>query len=524
MHPDDTLRKVPMNTSTLPATDTRTAGALRRWIWPLIGLVLIGYGLLAFNAGTTLSPLTSSAENGAELTRHILDQTRQGVDMRGSEEVRQVIPEWANLMARISSSDYAYGDDGIQETQIYYFSMSETRRTVLGTHMMLGMVLMTAGFLQFWPAFRRRFRKTHRVVGVVYVLAAFASMTLSGIHLVNSGVANTYNTYVFHVGLWVMLAGVLVSISMAGIALLRKDIARHLGWQALGFGFLMTAPLQRIDWLALSTVAGDASFNEMNILVNTILFVQATLAGYWLFRVNRGSSPLRASATLALAPISLAAQRAVYVLLGGLALVWLLPAVTPGSLADLSVVERMVPSAPLSWFTDVVDGATMLLFAVAVATLMLAGWTQLINLRNGIQARSIATHLTNISAVIAALLALNWAYQLGMPSHARSLAGGGFAVLGLLLIFFTLQLASAQRHGEPGKAVEWLQFLLLSATSPALILINLWLLDVIGAVPALYLAKSAGYELATISALFTPLLIGFLLSVYSAETERYRIS
>jgi len=358
----------------------------------------------------------------------------------------------------------------------------------------------------------------------VYVLAAFASMTLSGIHLVNSGIANTFNTYVFHVGLWVMLVGVVVSVSMAGLALLRKDIARHLGWQALGFGFLMTAPLQRIDWLALSTLAGDASFNEMNTLVNTILFVQATLAGYWLFRVNRGSSPLRASATLALTPISLLMQRSGYVLLAALALVWLLPSITLGSLADLSVVERMVPVAPLSWLTGVVDGGWLMLFAFALTVLMLAAWTQLITLRNGIESHAMVTQLIRVSAVIAATLALYWGYQLGMPSHAHSVAGGGFALLGLLLVFFLLQLSKAQRQREQGKAVEWLQFLLLSATTPALLLINVWLLDLTGAVPPLYLGKGAGYELATISALFTPVLIGFLLSVYSAETNRYRIN
>ena len=513
-----------MNTSTLPATDTRTGSALRQWIWPLVGLILIGYGLLAFNAGTTLSPATGRTDNGAEVARYVLDQTRQGVDMIGTEEVSQVVPAWANLMARLSSGDYAYGDDGLQDTQIYYFSMSETRRTVLSTHMMLGMVLMTAGIFQFWPAFRRRFRKTHRVLGVVYVLAAFASMTLSGIHLVNSGIANTFNTYVFHVGLWVMLAGVVVSVSMAGIALLRKDIARHLGWQALGFGFLMTAPLQRIDWLALSMVAGDASFNEMNILVNTILFVQASLAGYWLFRVNRSSSPLRASANLALAPLSLATQRIGYVLLAGLALVWLTPAMTLDSLADMSVVSRMIPATPLSWLSAVVDGGVLVLFALALEVLMLAAWTELASLRNGINERSIATYLTTISAVFVAAISLHWAYQLGLPNHSRSLAGGGFAVLGLLLMFFMLQKTRAQRQGARGKAVEWLQFLLLSATSPALILINLWLLDVTSAVPPLYLAEGAGYELATTGAVFTPVLIGFLLSVYSAETNRYRTS
>jgi hypothetical protein len=513
-----------MTTPTLPATDSRNSSAQRQWIWLLLGLVLIGYGLLAFNAGTTLSPATGRADNGAEVARYVLDQTRQGVDMIGTGEVRQVVPVWANLMARLSSSDYAYGDDGIQDVQVYYFSMPEGRRTVLSTHMMLGLVLMTAGFLQFWPAFRRRFRKTHRVLGVVYVLTAVVSMTLSGIHLVNSGIANTYNTFVFHVGLWVMLAGVLVSVSMAGIALLRKDIARHLGWQALGFGFLMTAPLQRLDWLALSTVAGDASFNEMNILVNTILFVQATLAGYWLFRVNRGSSPLRASATLALAPVSQALQRSGYVMLAALALIWLLPAMLFGSLADLSVVERMVPATVLSWLDGVVTGGPLLLFALALAVLMPAAWTQLANLRNSVASSLTITSLTRISAATVAVIALYWGYQLGMPSHAHSLAGGSFALLGVLLGFFLLQLIKAQRQGEHGMAVEWLQFLLLSATTPALLLINLWLLDLIGAVPPLYLGQGAGYEVATISALFTPVLIGFLLSVYSAETDRYRVS
>lgn len=512
-----------MNTSTRLSTDTLTGRVLRRWIWPLLGLVLIGYGLLAFNSGTTISPVTNRVENGAEVTRYILDQTRQGVDMAGTEEVQQTMPAWVNVMAQLSSGAYAYGEDGIQATAIYYFSMSKAGRAVLSTHMMLGLVLMSAGFLQFWPAFRRRFRKTHRIVGVAYVLAALASMTLSGIHLVNTGIANTFGTYVFYIGLWFLLVGVIVSVSMAGIALLRKDIARHLGWQAMGFGFLMTAPLQRIDWLSLSTVAGDASFNEMNILVNAMLILQAALVSYWLFRVNRGSSPLRA-ATLALAPVSLAMQRTGYVLLAGLALVWMLPAMLLGSLADLSMVERTVPSAPLNWLTSVVGGGTLLLSSLALTILMLAAWTQLVSLRNGIEARPVTTHLIRLCTVIVAALALRWGYQLGMPSHTRSLAGGGFALLGVLLIFFLLQLTKAQRQGELGKAVEWLQFLLLSATTPALLLINLWLIDRTRAVPSLYIGNGNGYELASISALTAPVLIGFLLSVYSAETNRYHIS
>lgn len=514
---------VSVPSSAVPAGTTRSSGAvIARWAWPLLGLVLVGYGLIAFNAGSTLSPALNSAENPGATTAYILEQASNGVDMTGTAEVQQVIPGWVNLMAQLSSSAFAYGDDGLLETELYYYSMSDSRRTVLSTHMMLGLVLMATGFLQFWPAFRRRFRKTHRVLGVVYVLAAFTSMTMSGIHLVNTGVANTYDNYVFHVGLWIMLVGVVVSLSMAGLAILRRDIARHLGWQALGFGFLMTAPLQRIDWLALSTVAGETSFNEMNMLVNTVLFAQAILAGYALFRLNRDSSPVRRDAVAGVTPMSANAVRVVYLVLAALALLTLLPALTVTPLADLTMMQRMVPASALAWLSAVVGGATGMLFSAATAALLLSGFAQLRALRAGNVVSRAAVMVT--SALVVGVMALVWAWQLGMPSHAHSIAGGAFAVLGTCILFFLERYLQARRKGQQGKALEWLQFLLLSALSPALMLVNLWLFDVTSAVPQPYLGNGDGYELASIGALFTPLLAGFLLSVYSRETDRYRVS
>ncbi len=500
------------------------SGVASQWLWLVLGIVLIGYGLLAFNAGTTLSPATNKVENGEMIALSLKHQASQGVDMTGSQEALEVSPFWVDLMARLSSSTYAFGEDGLQDTTIYYFSMSETGRTVLSTHMMLGLVLMGAGFLQFWPFLRRRYRKAHRVIGVVYVLTAFTSMTLSGIHLVNTGIANTFHTYVFHMGLWLMLVGVVISLSMAGLALIRKDIARHMGWQALGFGFLLTAPLQRFDWLALSMVAGEASFIEMNILVNTMLLIQASLAGYWLFRANRASSPLRSAEPAVLAPPSATLQRLGYGLLGGLALIGLYPALSGASLSELPVFARVVQPQALDWLSSVVHGGSLLVFATAVSVLMLAAWALLIRLRSGTAQAPITAGLVTICAVAVAAMAFYWAYQLGMPSHERSVGGGGFAMLGLVLALFVVRLARAQRQGERGKAVEWLRFLLLAATSPALLMINLWLIDLVGFIPVEYLAINAGYELAIAGALMTPVLWGFLMSVYSEETARYRIS
>ena len=504
-----------------PLPSSSSGNQFQKWLWPIIGLILISYGLLAFNSGTTLSSITNHAQNNEEVAIYIRDQANSGTDMTGTAEAKQVMPAWANLMAEFSSSSYAYGDDGLQETQIYYFSMPEDRRNVLSTHMMLGAVLMITGFLQFWPAFRRRYRKAHRFTGIIYILAAFSSMILSGIHLVNSGVANTFNTYVFHVGLWIMLVGVLFSISMAAVALLRKDIARHLGWQALGFGFLLTAPLQRIDWLFFSTMAGDASFNEMNILVNTILFVQATMGGMLLFWLNRGSSPLKS--VVELSPFTTTVKSIGYISIAAISLIWLVPNLVFDSLKNIAFVDRTISDSALTWLVNIIDDES-LIFSFAMTVLLFSAWNQLIALRNTERKPVLSRYLTSVSAIAMAAISFNWAYQLGISSHEYSVAGVGFATLGVLIVCFLLLLTNAHRKNEIGKAVESLQFLLLIATAPSLLLTNLWLIDTVNFIPNEYLIKNAAYEIATISATFTPFFIGCLLSIYSSETARYRIS
>ncbi|MCD8523817.1 MAG: DUF2306 domain-containing protein [Saccharospirillaceae bacterium] len=524
------MKKTPKSTQATDRTDltekphTTGAAAMTQWLWPLIGALLLAYGALAFNSGLTLSPLSNHSDNPAETATTVLQQASSGVDMRGSPEVQNVVPAWVNLMAHISSSEYAYGADGISDTNIYYFSMPEARRHVLSTHMMLGLVLMVAGFLQFWPGFRRRYRKAHRLIGVAYILAAFVSMGMSGHHLINSGIANTYNTFVFHIGLWIMLVGVLVSLTMAGIALLRKDIARHLGWQALGFGFLLTAPLQRMDWLLLSGIADGVSFNEMNILVNTILFAQATLAGFGLFWLNRASSPLRNNAALTLRPLNRPLQWVGYGVILLSALVLMLPMIMGVSVADIGWMQRMVPAMPLAWLAALLDTAWLPLFGLLLTVLLASAWVQWVAARAGVETSATLPRITLISLLAVVSMLFYAAYQLGMPTHARSSAGAGFAVMGALLLVFGLLLQRAIAHAERGKVVESLQMVLLCATAPLLLVMNGLLFDLIGAVPAEYLARSAAYEMAVIGALFVPLLAGGLLSVYSAETGRYRIS
>jgi hypothetical protein len=206
---------------------------------------------------------------------------------------KDAYPLWVNLMGQVSSTRYTYGSDGISEVSTYYAVMPDTQKTILSTHMMLGGTCIILGLFQFWPAFRRRYRKAHRVMGAVYMTAALAAMTMSVMHLLHAGIENTYQTFVFHVGLWMMVAGVVGSLVMASYHLWRRNIAGHLGWQAIGYGFLLTAPVQRYDWMLVGHFFPDISQGVGNGLVNVILFWQCLLFGYLLFCWNRAESTPR---------------------------------------------------------------------------------------------------------------------------------------------------------------------------------------------------------------------------------------
>ena len=111
------------NASTISQEDTHIQGPLigaRQLIWIAFGLLLLGYGLFAFNAGSKISPLTNKAADNIALSTQIMREAEIGADLRGSDEVLQTMPAWMNFMADISSSAYVYGEDSLMETEIYY--------------------------------------------------------------------------------------------------------------------------------------------------------------------------------------------------------------------------------------------------------------------------------------------------------------------------------------------------------------------------------------------------------------------
>jgi Ca2+/Na+ antiporter len=282
------------------ATNIVKQGLLKRIapvLWIVGIIILFGYGLLAMNSGLKLSESYGN-DKANEVAVIVRDQADRN-ESNGQEMATQILPLWMNIAAKSGTEKFVFGSDSAMDAYIHYFQMNNTDKFVLSSHMMLGMMIMTFGALQFWPAFRKRYPKTHRYTGMIYLTAAFSSMGLSIHHLIETGPDKTYGSFTFFIGLWILAIGSIGALIAAIYYIKKKDIMRHMGWQALAFCFFMTAPLQRVNWIILPYFfAGHTSFNEMNYLVNVVLLIEAVLMGYVLFYANRSSISKQANTAM----------------------------------------------------------------------------------------------------------------------------------------------------------------------------------------------------------------------------------
>ncbi len=494
------------------------------FLWLLTGVFLISYGFFAFNAGTKVSPTLNPVTDGDEQIAFIIEQANNGVAMADSPEAEH-LPAWINLIAEIESSEYVHGSDSIMDTEQHFFAMDDTKRHVLSTHMMLGLVIMAAGFFQFWPAFRRKHRKAHRVLGVVYLLAGFSSMAMSGYYLLNTEIAKIYSQFVFYAGLWIMLATVVVGLSLASYAIVKRNIAVHLGWQAFAFGSFLTAPIQRLYWVGMAPLSDGASFNEMNMVMNVTLFAQAFLGGYLAFYLNRESSPvLKNAAPTGSDYSSSLVQRVSYV---SFAAIWLLAlwfyVLAPG-FAGSDFMLQQAPASAAEWHDGIFTNALPLLFVGLLAVFMFLAARLLTATPAALAQMTLAPKWLLATGLALAAVFFNWAWQLGMPSHSHSLAGVFYAGAAVLLLVFVLLSTRAAARQRFGKMKEWLWFAAPLAASPGIMVALLYVINAINLVPEPYRQQGHGYQLAAGAALFVAVFIGHVLAIYSAETKRYAVN
>lgn len=438
-------------------------------------------------------------------------------------EQASAMPLWMQLMARQNGAAYSYGSDTLLPTFIHYAQMPLLNKVSLSVHMLLGGLCMVLGGSQFWPAFRRRYPRLHRAFGMAFVVTAQLAMVFSVIYLLRTPVADTFAQLTFHVGLWFLAIGTTVALWMAMYHVRRREIAQHQGWMGLAYGFLLTAPLLRYDWIALGWVFPSSSMMEVNHASMLLLIPQSFLFGYALVCINRAMARGRARPPVAMptatAPRWMLAAVPVCLALAGLVLWHYLLAPEPSALA-----QRVVPASVLANEARVLAGPGLAAagFALlAAAGLLLAP----LFLRAAFAAPASSPRLRRLALALAAttagasLLALVLAARLGPPSHATLGGGTFFGLLGITGTVFALLLALAAWRQRLPLVREWGLFALLTLAVAPAYQVALVVLDAIG-IPAVYLASGHGYLLAAALAP-TLLLLGFGYAIYgSASRER----
>ncbi|MGO1167037.1 MAG: DUF2306 domain-containing protein [Janibacter sp.] len=114
-------------------------------------------------------------------------------------------------------------------------------------HTLTGALLMGLGPYLLWSRPRRRTR-SHVIAGRLYLATALASMTGALVFLVGEPLEAAFTGPVFALGLWGMLVGTVSSALLGWVAALRHQIRLHVLWVCLNYGFLVSAPLLRLEW------------------------------------------------------------------------------------------------------------------------------------------------------------------------------------------------------------------------------------------------------------------------------------
>lgn len=160
-----------------------------------------------------------------------------------------------------------------------------------GSHMVLGIVFVVLGPLQFSDHFRRRFPVWHRIAGRVFVAAGLV-MGLGGVWmnavLPNVGGMLKYvSTHVFGVAM-------VLSLVLAVLAVRRGDVPTHRRWMVRAFAIGLAPATQR--WLFIPMFVALGEVDDLTIGVGMCAgWIINVAIGEWL--LARGRGPLSSGAS-----------------------------------------------------------------------------------------------------------------------------------------------------------------------------------------------------------------------------------
>ncbi len=490
-------------------------------IWVLLCAALAFYSLLVWNAGYKLLPQNFDASH-AQLFDEIEAAGNKGVPYSEiADKALAAYPLWNNLTAMVTGTYFGFGSNGNTDPVRYYDSMKPVEKSALSLHMVLGGAVLILGIFQFTPAFRKKYRKAHRTIGGVYIMALFAMCFAAIYHMVHTGVENTYQGFAFYVQLWFLAMSTIICQVLAIYFIKKRNFALHLGFQIYTFAAFLNAPIQRYDWAVLGSIYPHLTQGEVNNLVNILTFWQCLLIGYALFAWNRSTAPVRSK------PVEVAPQpKGLKIFLataGALAVLTVLASyVGSAGLSEWTVAQAVAPASTLAAEAALYAGKSVqtAVFGLFVAAAIASGLWLMIRDEN----TRVMRNIFYVSAILAGVQQIAWGLQLGEPSMAVTSGGGFYIVSGLSLAGFALLALYFQVRGRAHLWHEVMVFAVNFAFAPALIVWGHGLWYVLDVIPQFYLDRGHGYVLAAGAAILTPTFNGFIGMMTSRETQARAIS
>ncbi|MFD7874511.1 DUF2306 domain-containing protein, partial [Streptomyces sp. NPDC059766] len=130
-------------------------------------------------------------------------------------------------------------------------------------HSVLGGLLMLLGPAQLLTAARGR-RRAHRILGVLFAATVYASMAGAGLYLARTAPEDAFSGAAFWIVLAVILVGTVFSVTFGVLAAVGGFPDLHQRWMLLCYGFLLTAPLLRLEWGALPWLLPGLPMTDIN--------------------------------------------------------------------------------------------------------------------------------------------------------------------------------------------------------------------------------------------------------------------
>lgn len=433
----------------------------------------------------------------------VVEQARAAADLLRAEpteaNARRYSEEFWGLSKLTSVQHFV--DSRLVEHGLYYSTMPRTNQLLLLLHVLLSVFCVMFGALQFWPGFRKRFMKAHRIIGMTYVATAPVATLIALFYLALTPPQHIYDHLVAWIALWIFGVLAIVAIVMAMLALKARRLFEHQAWMALSFGCLLVAPLLRLDWALLVPLFPGIDQETLNLVTVGMMLPECLLIAYALILINRQNPRAmtqRKPAALALAGAALFLRARPALMTAALVF-----AISNGlfyfvaqGMAGVSSAASLMPAALIAREHDIFSTHPLLLtvFALSISLAFPAAVRAFARLLQAVPGTTADIGAAApLLALVAGLSACLLGWQIGLAPNNRWLSGGTlYMVNGLVISGFSLMLLAAARNGRIAQAKESLTFLLCLLPFPTLFIVTLLTLGQI-TLPADYIAAGQGY-------------------------------